>query len=58
MERLSEEVLLHVLSFVGDAACLCRAGMVNRTWHTVASDDAYPPPSFLHLLVISSINNK
>ena len=51
MERLSEEVLLQVLSFVGDAACLCRAGVVNRTWRTVASDDAYPPhfsPSCAH----------
>jgi hypothetical protein len=26
---------------LGDAACLCRAGMVNRTWHTVAADNAY-----------------
>jgi hypothetical protein len=39
MERLPEEVVLHVLSFVRDAGALGRACMANRTWHTLASDN-------------------
>ncbi len=42
MEQLPEEVLLHVLGFLDEAADLARACLVNHTWHILACDDAYP----------------